>query len=540
MKKILILLSILLFVFHFTQAQQVPVSAELNVNNVRATINSNGTLFNNLSDDSGQFLIEAANATLQSTLKKSGLWIAGTDPAGNTFGSFVNQDSNEDNSFVPTDDLNKIWRVTKQDIEQHRADFADNGVIDQINENIFAWPGIGNDRFEEFNPGIANLPYDLAGLGAFFDEDANGSYSPMQGDYPIVPIRGFVTPITPDEMLFMVFTDRDLGLDLPNFGVRIRCTVFAYNCAENNPIDNTIFVNYSILYTVVESSQNVFLGVLNDFQIGAEEDEFFGSVPTESIAYAYNGDNTDTGGFEITSPVMAFQMLSGPIAIEDNAAISVNAKFIKPIQNLNELSGLESYNILRGNNPDGTLDSSPDFLYPDNPNDINGDSEVSANNQPGQRQVISSFGPLSFAAGQVNDFLVAYTAYQKPQNTALENVDLFLNEQLNIVKDFYESGFLESELCSASPVSTKRIIKTQDIKVSPNTSNSIINISTSNRLIQSFKLIGLNGQLVKSAKWIQAQTTYALDVSDIQSGMYILHLTTEDGKIQNEKIVVLE
>ncbi len=70
----------------------------------------------------------------------------------------------------------------------------------------------------------------------------------------------------------------------------------------------------------------------------------------------------------------------------------------------------------------------------------------------------------------------------------------------------------------------------------PNPSQNIINIQSSNKIITSLKLYGINGALLNEKLNINAND-YTLDISSVSNGIYFAHIGFEDGSISIEKVI---
>jgi hypothetical protein len=108
-------------------------------------------------------------------------------------------------------DVNKVWRVTREEILEHLEDVQNNDFSTPV-ASVFAWPGRSNPYFEEYN-GFSNPYHSLLGSAGFWDQNGDGTYDPMEGDYPILEIRGCNEPVIPSEMLW--FSNHD-WLYIPN------------------------------------------------------------------------------------------------------------------------------------------------------------------------------------------------------------------------------------------------------------------------------------------------------------------------------------
>ncbi|MEL6862760.1 MAG: hypothetical protein AAFP19_00005, partial [Bacteroidota bacterium] len=450
----------LLFVFpYLLYAQDEPIGATINANRVKATINSNGALFWDF--DKGQFIFpsQGGNEDL-STIRAAGLWMGGRTAAGFWKGAIQVYNENGKADFFPGHydrfnnepfELNGVWRIPKIDVEKHIDDFLDNGVIDDPLPSIYAWPARGNPYFEEFNDG-QTLPNTTAGLAPFKDANGDNQYNPDDGDHPNVFTRGCDQDIElPTEMLWTIYTDAATHTQsqLLAMDVEVQTQVLIYGCEENDhPLNNTVIVYNKIIHNGPVSLDSTYMGIFTDFDIGNPNDDFVGTIPNRWTAYAYNGDDDDENAYGSNSPVMAMDIFRGPF--NEMGDLVTDVKFML-VDNPSNLTGPEYLELLKGKDLNGNL--LPNQLYPDDPNDPNGDSEVSAGNTPGDRKVLASMGPFRLDPGAVNEFIVAYSALQNSDNTILQNVSA-LTDHVDQVQAFYDSCYdTESNNCSSILVS---------------------------------------------------------------------------------------
>lgn len=551
MRKNLKLLSFLCFSCVSILAQETPTSKVLFVNNVQATFNSDGSLFHNPVTGEGGFVVDqTASDEPISTMRRAGLWVAAQDAVTDAnIGSFHTSEDSSENGFDPSPGFNKIWSVTKNEILAHIEDFEDNGVIDDPIENIFAWPGSESQNYLDFNSELGQeIPSEYTLAAPYYNGAADqGAYEPELGEFPRIELRGVYDPMQniPDEMFYFQFTTKasESTADIGTLNMNVRCVAFAYNCENSSIINNTIFVKYS--YVIINSNSiaenSLQVGFLNDFLIGNTADDFFGSFPADNTVYAYNGDLIDEGGFESNSPVMAMTILEGPLQdVEPYDFLGEDASLIKSVDGNTEYSGGQLHNILSGNNPDGSVDPNGNFFYSDNPNNPDGNSEVTANNTPGERQTITSIGPLTQNIGAINDILVAYTFYREPNSTPVENVDAFLEGPLAELKDFYYMGMDIEEYCSlSSTVGVRERNVINDLTIFPNPSSNLIHVSTEQSTIQEYRLLDVAGQLVSDNTFSDPTLNFSIDVSSLGNGMYFLELISDDKQVKVEKVNVL-
>ncbi|MEL6660270.1 MAG: hypothetical protein AAFR36_27640, partial [Bacteroidota bacterium] len=269
----------------------------LHGNNVRALYAASGSQFWDALDS--QFGVETSTTSVN-TIFTQGIWMGGIDPGGNLRISAANYGaSNGSSDYFPGpipigDDCvnyDRAWEVYRYQIEAHIADFADNGVIDEPIQDVVGWPGTGNPEFA----GIYGfeLPFTPQGLAPYFDQDGDGTYEPLDGEYPIVERHQLI----PEHMVWTIFNNiGNLSTDSGSEAVmptEIHCLAWAINCTDSELLNNSIFSTYRFINRGTEPYDSVRIAMWNDFDLGCFADDFIGSAPELNTFFAYNADNID-------------------------------------------------------------------------------------------------------------------------------------------------------------------------------------------------------------------------------------------------------
>ena len=121
--------------------------------------------------------------------------------------------------------------------------------------------------------------------------NGDGVYDPIgSGDYPL--IKG-------DQAIFFVYNDakgthtETGGLPL---GVEIQGMAYAYSCANDSALYNTIFTNNKIVNKSGSRIDSAFIGNFTDTDIGWYNDDFIGCDVKRGAYYGYNGTAIDGAG----------------------------------------------------------------------------------------------------------------------------------------------------------------------------------------------------------------------------------------------------
>ena len=530
------------------------VSNTLTANNVVATFTNNGLFFNN--GTMGGFEPIVNGVKQASLLEESGLWISGLDPGGSLRMSVALQGKSDFSSGTlnpvtgaPSGFLkNKIWKVTGAEIEQHKADFTDNGVIDNPIPAIFGWPGIGNSSFEIFNNGM-QLPNTPQALAPFFDADFDGLYNPANGDYPTVEIRYCTYIEDAKEICWYVINDADVpsnpATTAGRLRVEIQVTAWAYECsAENAPIANSIFTSLKIINRNPVVLNQVRFGLYNDFSIGGKEDDFVGFDPLNWLTFAYNGSNNDLI-HGANAPAMGLDILRSPfkptiLANGSDSILSTTLNYFVPFNPTANYTEVGILNMMKGLNSDGTPLPNNGFPYPGNPNIANEPSELSAGNTPGNRATITTFEPFELRPGAQNQILVSHFFTQKAEYSSLKNQSL-LYDLSGGVQRFFDNCFETDpnfDPCISLAVAAPEASATADDIISfPNPVQEIWFLESKNASIIGVTLADIQGKLVFQQQGLQSNTL-ALPLSTLPSGIYTARVRMDNGAIAVRKLVV--
>lgn len=269
MKKMLLILCLYVTGTGITFAQTLPIypfgPQTIEANDVALQVNVGGDLSWDLIGDPG---CEIPKGSGKHTMFAGGLWIGGLDGNGDlhTAATTYRQmgidywpgpmANNYDSAYFAK--YGQVWRARADEITVHQQIFNQPGYI--IPPNIMNWPGNGD-----------TLNGEPAQLAPFFDQNQNGVYEPALGEYPV--IEG-------DQALYMIYGDyhypntETQGLPL---GVEVRQMVYAKDTAAGNPIDQAVYISYTLINRSPDDYKDVYVGLWIDSDLGGFADDFIGT-----------------------------------------------------------------------------------------------------------------------------------------------------------------------------------------------------------------------------------------------------------------------
>ncbi len=345
-------------------------SAELNINNVRARINTSGNMWYDGSN-ARYFVPKDGNST---AMFCAALWIGGTDAneqlrvAALRFGQngddfwpgplTVDRTASVDKSVCEKWD--KHFVITKAEVEYFVAGIEKNAAgqvmsvdASRATDAIKTWPAHGDVSKNQSKF-----------LAPFFDQNGDGVYRWEDGDYPYYDLSGELcpakikanlpagsayTPIptyesTPasvnpnygtggtmpanngllvdqvlkgDQTIWWVFNDKgnahtESGSENP-IGLEIRAQAFAFTMSDE--INNMTFYSYEIINRSTFVLQDTYFSQWVDPDLGYSFDDYVGCDVERGLGYCYNGKATDgpgTGAYPNNPPAIGIDFFQGP------------------------------------------------------------------------------------------------------------------------------------------------------------------------------------------------------------------------------------
>ena len=459
------------------------------VNNVRARLTCGGDVWWNRND--GKYVVPKVEPGQQevSSLFAGAVWLGGFDPGGNlkvacqTYGNSSGRSDFWSGPLNPetgtTDKLfcdqwERFFEVSGAEIKQH-LQFYENAraglgeyTEDMIPLGVKQWPGKKNPYF--FSVAGFDLPNTDQGLAGFYDEDLDGEYDPLKGDFPTIEIKGCeeFPPQYPDEMIFWIYNDEGGGAthgESNGLPIRMEVQVQAFGYATNDQINNMTFQRYKLINRAKEDIDSTFFAMWVDPDLGCYVDDFVGCDVGRSLAYTYNEDAFDgdpqctgIGVYGENVPIIGTDYFRGPLnEFREELGMSSftyynNGGIGPPPPGTTDPSDAQDfYNYLTGSWLDGTRFTfggngynlgSTDYInyaFPDPPNQAGGWSMCEQTLPFGDRRTIQATGPFKLQPGAVNELIIGAVwvpdlPYPCPSIKALLDAD-------DISQDLFDNCF---------------------------------------------------------------------------------------------------
>lgn len=460
---------------------------DLEVNNVRARLQGGGDLWWDFND--GKYIVPkvAPGVTPVSSIFAGGVWIGGVDAGGNLKTACTTYRTSGNDWYPgPLDaatgtteaktcaNWDKHFRVTGAEIKEFRTAYAqakDQGQVDAtsgrvtdpsflelIPRGVKGWPSIGNPYFAEIWG--FELPAKADYLAYFWDNNNDGVYDPMAGDFPSIYVRGCEdAPQNADEMVFWVYNDEGGGAAHTNskgkpIRMEVQAQAFAY--ATNDELNNMSFIHYRLINRASETIDSMFFAMWVDADLGCYQDDYVGCDTTKgpngkprNLMYMYNQDDADgnpgttcPGGvatYGTNVPIVGVDYFRGPL---DPRTLVKNPKTgvlepkeigmssftyynngsvgTPPPATTDPNQVIDFYRYLNsvwkdgtpltgggsGYNPSDPAAKQTKFALSGDPDDGKGWSMVNANLPYGDRRTIQASGPFPLKPGSINELIV--------------------------------------------------------------------------------------------------------------------------------------
>lgn len=431
-------------------------SVDLDINNVRARLLSRGDFWWDYND--AKYIVpnvEAGSGQDEiSSIYSGAVWMGGFDASGNLKIAASDYASNGNTDYYPgpldpvtgeTDaSICALWdrhfEVRGSNITQFRAKWKQADAIgvrldqSEIPEDMKYYPARGNPYFTSQPNGFILPDQDLA---SFRDENEDGIYDPLDGDYPVIEIRGCPDKNYADQMFFQIYNDNG-GPHKTSKGnpIRMEVQVQAFAFATSDELNDMTFMRYKLINRAQDTISDCYFAMWVDADLGCSDDDFVGCDTTRSLAYYYNADDIDgntncscSGGvttYCTRIPLLGIDYFRGPL--DENGAELGMSSFTyfnrkgttpsPPPGTTDPETAAEYYNYLTGLWKDGSPYYGGDdgfqdpafpiikYAFPSVPDDVNGWSMAQEGIYPGDRRTVQASGPFVLEPGKTNELII--------------------------------------------------------------------------------------------------------------------------------------
>lgn len=575
------LLLLLLPVLGFAQLPETAcdnptAQADLDVNGVRARITNGGDLWWDGQDGRYEVTADAnsPNVNPVSAIFAGGFWLGSLDPAGGIRVAAQQYDRNwgrfdyypgplrQDGATDRTDcsEWDRLFPVYQREVREFLTAFNAQVplTIGDVPANIAGWPATGNPYFE----GIYGfeLPETPQGMAPFWDEDLDGLYDPLNGDYPL---------FCGDQAIWCVFNDAGnvhRASNTPN-NVQAEIHLLAYAFASDDSIlHRTTFYDYKIINRGQEDLIDLYAGHWVDSDLGCFTDDQMGSSPEHNLYYIYNRNGIDTEPCDLgiasygnTAPVNIFQVVSSRYKEGMTAAdplmrsvanIYLDQLIVAPPEISSPIIAEEYYNLLLGKwsggvpitrggigfNTDGAVTR---FAF-DGGEHNGAPWRYCTESVPfGDVHQTYATGPFYLQPGAVGDFTLAVTTIfgvDFPDGTCPATTPIFAAAEH--IKQLYDDN------CGASlftATETPRAASSIGLEVFPNPTAGVVTFRLpaavrADRIV----IMDLAGRTLFSQSGGSEPMTLDLRAKGLRTGAFLYRLQTNSGEVVVGRVVLME
>lgn len=460
--------------------------------------------------------------------------------------------------FSPTDSAlcgnwDRIFPANRADIEAHRADFADNGQIDNpIPVEIIGWPGRGNEQFVD----IHGFELPDRELAPFVDVNGDGRYQPSQGDYPA--IKG-------DQALWWIMNDAIAPRLTFGAPLKVEIGMMAYVYLGDSPgyLPYSTFYDCRITNRGTALLESTHIGTFVFPQLGCFTDDSYGCFPDKQFFYVHNqGEQDDpncppsVSSFVGPSPLQSYQYLETPansVGIQNGlSAFLVYLNSDVPTPMTMPDTRLEHFNNLSGQWKDGTpmeiggagwMQDGETTRHLFNNDSIDGVPWTMCNFLTGFSiggNIMGASGPFTIYPGQSVGFSFAsQTHFNIAYTGECPGLDPVIMTAMDL-QPFYNTNdsIFEATATYGDPLTNTEEIATSEIQLLlyPNPATNQFSIKTE-QAISTLKVYNTKGQLMANITGKEQVLITTIDCRQWPNGVYYYQAYGLAGELWDGKIV---
>ncbi|MCF8304467.1 MAG: T9SS type A sorting domain-containing protein [Bacteroidales bacterium] len=322
----------------------------LDVNNVRCRINTGGDMWWDFENAD----YEIPRGSRKTSMFSASLWIGGVDANDQLKLAAVRYRQGPDfgggNDYWPgpltidgsasiepetCEKYDRLFPITRKQIDNFNAWWDNKQEYPNYNipTEILEWPAHG-----DITKGQSYY------LAPFFDRDGDGTYNPLNGDYPYYDLdndlcksktptvedeQGIVEGgiladqvIKGDETLWWVFNDKgNIHTETEGQAIGLEIRGQAFGFSTNDVINNMTFYSYEIINRSTFTLRDTYFSQWVDTDLGFATDDYIGCDVERGLGYCYNGKPVDGNGqyfaYGEQPPAVGVDFFQGPYVDPD-------------------------------------------------------------------------------------------------------------------------------------------------------------------------------------------------------------------------------
>lgn len=491
----------------------------LDANNVNGTISNGAVFFNSPASSTASYEYPATSGN--HLIYANAFWFSGKDANGQIKIAAQKYDQAKDLFPGPltTDGVasisapvvmqyDQIWTVSKVEVDNHIANYMSGSYV--MPNSISTWPAHGDVSL--------NQDYYLA---PFVDYNNNGTYDPINGDYPL--IRG-------DEANYMILNDKaSAHLESGGEPIGIECHFMFYQYSTADALDNTTFINVKLINRGTQTLYDFSVGSFLDADLGDSNDDYMGCDSSLNLLYAYNATNSDIN-YGANPPAVGIVSLNhelGTAGVFSNVAGAASVPSL-PIEYQNNMTGYfndGSPRTLGGSGYGGAIPNK--FQFHGNPNNAGEWSEYDEMNVPGERRMFFSTETITLVPNA--EICYDFAVVVGDGGTHLGNVNNLM-DATSFVQNFFDNqDFICENFEAGMSTETYDIMK---VKVYPQPASDGFKVDLNTNF--DYEIFSIEGKLVVAEKSVSSNSIIG---ADLNAGAYLLKILTFDNSYI-QKIII--
>ena len=479
-----------------------------------------------------------------------GIWAGGFDPNGNLklaasgYGnSGVDFTSGPiwegfQNDVELCEFFRRVWTINASDIASLRSLFNDGELeLGDIPMDILEWPANGNPHIKAFTIQEELAPY--------FDNNQDGRYDPLMGDYPIALVEN--PDFIPSQFRFYVFNDQTVHGESRATPLDMEFHVLDYvvDCLEQKESESSVFTRLKYINRGVEDLRDFRIGIWDDEDLGCFENDYAGCSPSLDASFTYNADGIDL--IECADGLEPVPMNYGVV----KSKVFLNRKLESSMYFFNSFGmGGQYYSFLDGRWPDGTPltfggdgnnPGSMEFTshaFSDLPNQPSGWSMQEEFLQGLDIRNVSVFGVedvvLPSQSGSV-DFADHILLSQS--HTGLDVFELYESRILALRTEY--TAMIEGDFNCEMLSATGDLETLSNFTLHPNPAMDYIVLDFNEAQLGGEIFIHSTNAMEVESYTIYAQTNLKLSVTHLEAGIYMITLRSAVGLLFSQRFVKL-